>query len=578
MKNYYTSIALLVVFLLVLLGVLTASANVKDMPQRSLKEHTYYVKKNTSVFDVKYAGVITITENDKDIKSISPNGYIKIEQTSFGNKRKLEIKADSKGNLTRQYFEGKSEEDFNNEGKEWLESLMPELIAKTGIGARERAMRIYKTKGMRAVLEEAEDIKNGGGTSITITGFYNSVINISSNNSYIYYKVLLDNVKMNDDELKDFIEALADVRSNSTKGSMLRYILKNYELNSVLREEFLETVATHDYNTERGNTLRAFQKKYPIDSKNYRDYFQVIDGMTINSEKGNVLKPLLENQKLEPQVFSALMESVKKFTNDSEKAAVLRLASQYIPDNQDSKRDFKYAVESLSSPYRFLEQELMLLLDNPNYLRGKEKMSESELIETLKELKYKSANTLKTTNLRKFHASMTNSPKVIEAYFNVIESMDNNMEKYTVLLDLLRVHKLDKVGYIALYYEVEELAKDDYKHGASALIRESIKNIPDDKEVIEQLFDALDEIDHASGREEMIRLMVQNDKFKSNMVILKMLRIAGDIDVDIEKAIALTQIQKVLPKGNDEVLYLYKRLADEMESEYEYERATKGLK
>lgn len=579
MKNFSTSIALIIVLILVLVGALSASGKTKELPQRSLKEHTYYVKKNASVFDVKYAGVITISENDKDIKSISPNGYLKIEQSSFGNKRKLEIVADSKGNLSRKYFEGKKEESFADEGKDWLESLMPELIVKTGIGAQERAIRIYKQKGMRAALDEAEDVKNGGGTStsINIGGFYNTYISISNNNAYTYYKVLLKEVKMNNDELEQFIEALAKVRSNSTKGSMLRYILNNYELNSVLMEEFLETVATQDYNTERGNTLRAFQQKYPIDKSNYREYFDVIDGMSINSEKGNVLKPLLQSQKLDPAVFNALMQSVRRFSNHSERGAVLRVASQYIPDDAECRKEFEFAVESMSSAYRYLQKELMLLMDNPEYLSSN-KVDKNYIINTLKEVKYEQANTKKTTTMRKFHSSMPNDPKVIETYFNVIESMDNNMEVYSVLLDLLYAKKLDKVAYLALYYVAEELAEDDYKHGATALIRESLKNIPNDKEVLDQLFDAVDEIDHASGREEMIRLMVKNDVFKSNMAILKMLRIAGDIDVDIEKAIALNHIYEIMPKNNEEITYLYKRLADEIEDEFEYNRALSIMK
>lgn len=580
MKLHYTSIALLIIFLLVFLGVLSASANVNIPPQRTLKEHGYYVKKNATEFEVTYKGIITLTNDDKDIKSMTPGSELVITQSSFGNKRKLEIKADSKGSISRKYFEGKKQGNYAEEGQEWLESLMDELIVKTGIGGRERALRIYHEKGMRAALEEAENIKNGDSysTHIVILGFYNTIIRSSNDNAYLYYKVLLDNVKMNDNELKDFIEALSQVRSNSTKGSLLRYILNTYELSSVLMEEFLETTASLDYNTERGNTLRAFQAKYPIDMKNYRDYFNVIDGMSINSEKGNVLKPLLKNQKLEPEVFNRLCNSVLEFTNDSEKAAVLRVASQYIPSDSESKETFLRTVQSLGSPYEYLTEELTNLYVNKDFLTAHKKVDPDFLLSTLKELKYKSANTKKTTTLRKYHTSMTNNPKLIEAYFGVIESMDNNMEKYSVLLDFLDVHKLDAVGYFALYNVVEELAKDDYKHGASAIIRESLANFPDNNEVMEQLFDAFEDIDHASGREEIIRLMCANKSFQNNEAILKMLRIAGNIDVDIEKAIALQHIQKILPENNDEIMYLYKRIADEMDSDYEYERAIKGLK
>lgn len=578
MKSFHTSIAILIVLILMLIGVLSASASIFNEPQRTSKEFTYYMKKNTTEFEVKYKGTITVSDNDKDIKSISPNGYLIIEQSSFGNSKKIEIISDASGNLTRKYFDGKSEGNYDTEGREWLASMFPNLIYQTAIGGADRIIRIYNTQGISAAIKEAENMKNSGGNRrVIIMGYTTENISTSSANYYLYYKALLDKIKMNDDELELYIEALREVRSNSTKGSLLREVINKYKLTPNLMEELLETTATLDYNVDRGNTLRLFQSKYSIDKSNYREYFEVIDGININSEKGNVLKPLLKSQKLDPKVFIALCESLKKFTNHSETAAVLRVASQYIPDNSEAKEAFRTAVESLASPYKYLAQELKLLYEDPDYLNDIGKVDKKYLLSTLKQVKLEKPNTTKTTTLRKLHSSMVNDPEVIEAYFEVIESMDNNMEIYNVLLELVNNFKLNEVGYIALYYVAEELAKDDYKHGASAIIRASLLNIPNNKEVHDQLFDALEEIDHNSGREEIIRLITSDKIITDNLGILKMLRIAGKIDAEIEKSISLVHIAKILPSKNEEVSYLYKRLADELESEYEYDRAIYGL-
>ncbi len=47
--------------------------------------------------DVKYDGVIRISNDDKSIKSISSGGYLKISVRTFGNSRELLINSNSGG-------------------------------------------------------------------------------------------------------------------------------------------------------------------------------------------------------------------------------------------------------------------------------------------------------------------------------------------------------------------------------------------------------------------------------------------------------------------------------------------------
>ena len=146
------------------------------------------------------------------------------------------------------------------------------------------------------------------------------------------------------------------------------------------------------------------------------------------------------------------------------------------------------------------------------------------------------------------------------------------MEIYNVLLDLIRVHKLDNKGLIYLLDAAEDLANDDYKHAASAILREVISDLPEDPDVLRYFFDALDEIDHNSAKEEIIRLFCERGKLDKRTTVY-LLKTVEDIDVDIEKATSLKNIKKVMPSGDDEITYIFKSIADEIKSDYEYERA-----
>lgn len=543
------------------------------------REHEYISKDSFSSFIIKHRGKITVSDDDKEVTAISPNGYLRIKKASFGNDRAIEIKSDSNGKLEHKYYEGGREQDFEPDGQEWLSDILYDVIRKSGIGGKERILRIYNDKGLSGALNEVDKVHSKNVEviiDINIGNWFKSVKRSNTVNiRNMYMKALVDNIQFNDFELIDYMKALKDIVSNSTKGTILRTILGKYDLDMSTMEQFLETTASLSYNTERGNTLRAFIAKYDIDRSNYHDFFEVINGMEINSEKGNVLKPLLKKQKLDKIVLSELLKSVEQFTHSAEKAAVLRAAlPQAIEHNLST--EFIQTTHTLGSSYSLLEDELQDMIGM--YANQPRKYTKEQVFELLREIRYKEANTRKTPVLRKIHTSLTNDPEVINAYFDVIRSMDNEMCKYNVLLDLINVHELDKEGWLNVLDETENIARSTYYHGAAAVLREAFYKMPHESDLIEAYFDALDDIenDHNSSKEELIRMFCEQSK-PSKETIAFLLKTARNITVDIEKATSLIKISKVMPKNNKELKILFENVAEEIESDYEYERLIKSI-
>lgn len=580
-------LAYLMVFALITTTLnLNAARKITSEPQSwEKREHYYKSKDSFRTFDIVYKGKFVIAEDDKDIISISPNGYLKISKTSFGNRRSLEILSDNEGNITKNYYEGKNKFNFDPAGKKWFEEILLEVVRKTGIGAEERVSRLYKKNGIDAFINELEGVSEYSFSSSTIVMFiYYEKFQIHGVNvRNLYLKILLDNHQLKKEELVPIIRVVENVGSNSTKGTLLRRIIENYQLDEYLMEKVLEACATLDYNTERGNTLRAFQKKYKINRDNYKEYFDVIKGISINSEKGNVLKPLLKSQTLDAKVFEELLETVEEFSSNSEKAAVLRKAVKYLPDDTKVNYAFKSAINSLSSSYHLLKDELLMMLAAEIKTTFKNNEAIMSIFERALE---QDANTRKTTALRKVHASLSSDQLVIEKYFDVVKSMDNNMERYNVLLDMLDVYQLDKHGLLILLDVTEEIADDDYEHAATAILRNLVgfttndnkyfDLINKDEEVRVAFFEALEEIDHNSGKEELIRMFCEKKNLEDKTII-ELLKTAEDIDVDIETSTSLLRIKEIMPKQNSEIKYIYKSVASDMNSDYEYERAMQGI-
>ena len=112
-------------------------------------------------FDLKYKGIIEITEDNKMITGISADGFVEINKTAFGNNRRLFIHADDKGTITYEYYVGKTETAFNPEGKKWLAEILPDIVKRSDLGVESRVRHLYQKKGLRAVLDAIEDLPSG---------------------------------------------------------------------------------------------------------------------------------------------------------------------------------------------------------------------------------------------------------------------------------------------------------------------------------------------------------------------------------------------------------------------------------
>src|SRR6188472_1072621 len=117
---------------------------------------TYNWSNNGEKIEVRYDGEVEFSDDDTDVKSLSPGGFLRIRDggmmTSLVGGHTIEFKADGSGSVTRRYWVGNSERPFEPEGHKWLASVLPHFIQQSGIGAPARVARILKAKGPAGVL------------------------------------------------------------------------------------------------------------------------------------------------------------------------------------------------------------------------------------------------------------------------------------------------------------------------------------------------------------------------------------------------------------------------------------------
>jgi hypothetical protein len=151
-KNMKRSLLLIGIIVAIVIAMVSKSYAQVEIYSSSSKITTNYRTSNgVSSFSVEVRGKIELTDDDKDIKAMSADGYLEIKKTVFGSRRTLIIKP--MGNtLKREYYEGREQIPFEPEGRQWMHEIMPEMVRSTTIGAESRVNRFYKSGGVNAVL------------------------------------------------------------------------------------------------------------------------------------------------------------------------------------------------------------------------------------------------------------------------------------------------------------------------------------------------------------------------------------------------------------------------------------------
>lgn len=123
-------------------------------------KHTHRWRTSTGVtdFNIESRGKIELTDDDKDVKSLSSDGYLQITKTVFGSRRAIIIEPLGGGKLKKEYYEGRTKMDWDAQGKTWLGEVLPEIVRSTTLGAEGRVTRIFQKGGATAVLQEMDRI------------------------------------------------------------------------------------------------------------------------------------------------------------------------------------------------------------------------------------------------------------------------------------------------------------------------------------------------------------------------------------------------------------------------------------
>jgi beta-lactamase regulating signal transducer with metallopeptidase domain len=332
--------------------------------QQSGETHTEFTNQNgwTSL-KVKIDGAIEFTDDDHDVKSLSPNGHFRLEEGSWFSGRGYDVKADATGNLTKTYSVGRTSKPLDDEGRAWLGRLLPQVIRDTGIGAGPRVARILRQGGPPAVIAEIGLIHSDGSRRIYLEQLFSQatlnteqlkdsaklIRELSSDGDKAQVLITVDGKYFTVDLRPYLFDAVESIHSDGDKRRVLSDIISKDAANieSLVRAARAARHISSD--GDKAEVLVQLAEPYRASDELHMVYFEATNSISSDGDHARVLSKLLEKHGDDSDTLARVLRSAEKISSDGDKARVLKEAVSSYRDDPAMRKAFFDAANSISS-------------------------------------------------------------------------------------------------------------------------------------------------------------------------------------------------------------------------------------
>jgi hypothetical protein len=326
---------------------------------------TFTWSHNGEKVQLKYTGEIEFTDDDKDVKRLSPGGYLRISDGGWFGGRAVEFRADQGGAIQRRFWKGSSEYPFDPEGRQWLAGVLPRFIRQSGIGAEARVARILNAKGPDGVLAEIALIEGSYGKRRYFTELLKAATLDAAasrrvleqagreiDSDYELATLLIDaadKLLVDDATRKAYFEAARTIGSDYEMRRAYGAALRKGSVSPALLAGILDASRDIESDYEAASLLIDVAKRHPLDGAARAPFFGAVSGIGSDYEKGRVLTAVVSRGGLSDDLLISTLEGVATISSDYEAASVLQRIARGGPLDGAARAAFMAAVDTIAS-------------------------------------------------------------------------------------------------------------------------------------------------------------------------------------------------------------------------------------
>jgi hypothetical protein len=325
---------------------------------------------NGSRYDVTLHGAIAFTEDLTDVQSLSDGGSFTLRHSVNGVAHTVEVTA-AGGKLTREYFVAGRSQGWNDEGRRFLATELPQLVRRSGMGAESRVKSIYRAKGFEAVLEEIDRLLSDYArrlyldalvdtahpdsaravpiierTASRMTSDYDrrsvlthvaSTVSLDRRGSLAYVKAMAA-MKSDYDQREALnaltrsgtgldgdaaFQAVSHMKSSYDKRMVLTEIIARGRVTADTKRGLIAAAAEVDSDYDRRQILTAYVAKFGVDGTVRDPFFAAVDAMRSDYDRAETLIAALERQPIDTAMRAAYVSSADRLKSTYDQNRVL---------------------------------------------------------------------------------------------------------------------------------------------------------------------------------------------------------------------------------------------------------------
>ena len=301
-------------------------------------------------FNIESRGKIEVTDDDRDIKSLSNDGYLEITKTVFGSKRAIVIESLGGGKIKKEYYEGRNKMEWDPHGKNWLAEILPEIVRSTTLGAEGRVNRIFAKDGVSGVVAELSRLegdytashyakllleKNIPASELprAITGIADAI-----DSDYYLSTVLQSNVSRmlsTPDAANAFLQGTKKIGSAYYKSVVLKEAAKKLAGSPAQVKTILQSAAEIDSDYYLSVVLTTLLEQNELKEESVKDLIPVTTNISSDYYRSQVLDKALNNASLSNESLKSLVTALEGVNSDYYKSSVFNTMAERMTMEPD---------------------------------------------------------------------------------------------------------------------------------------------------------------------------------------------------------------------------------------------------
>jgi bla regulator protein blaR1 len=376
---------------------------------RSFNSHSNHdgIKTRTKA---KLTGDMKLSEDETEILEFPEDSYLSYSVKQPGQDEiKIKIERDGDDNVEYKYYVDGDKKEFDQKAKNWLASVLPELLRRTGLNVKERVARFKKRGGDQAVLEEIELIQTD-----YVTG--------------LYMKELLSISQLSSTDLGKLISLSESIESDFELANVLKVVISSQSLGDEGWQQLFAASQTIQSDFELANLLKKSVNHLSNSDDAQVLFFKAASSIQSDFEMRSLFETFLDNQTVNKAFLGRMLAAAESIQSDFELASLLLLADENLLADPALFDSYLELSKSISSDFEMRRAFSKLINKN---------LTTQQLVSLVQVAADEISSDFELSSLLSKVADQANGDKVlIDALYEASEEISSDSEQIRVLRKL----------------------------------------------------------------------------------------------------------------------------------------------